>query len=247
VLNFAAMSIGLGLYVRFFFPHRDHYGIGRAILAPASKAFELLRIGVASGVSFSFEVTAFAAMTLFVGHLGILALSAHGVLFQFLALTFMIAYGIAGATQVRVGNAWGRGDPKGMVMAGWTGLGLAALLTGAVTTLFAIAPMPFLRVFTTDPAVIAAAAPVMIWVVLATVFDGGQSVMNSACRGRGDTWFPTLLHFGSYWFVMVPAAWVLAFGADQGLAGVYQAILAASVASLALMSLRFWHLSRAAP
>jgi MATE family multidrug resistance protein len=106
-------------------------------------------------------------------------------------------------------------------------------------------PDGFLRLFTSDPAVIAAAAPVLVWVLLATVFDGGQSVVNNACRGRGDTWVPTALHFGSYWLVMVPAAWAFAFPGGQGLAGIYQGILVASVVSVAVLAIRFRRLSRA--
>jgi MATE family multidrug resistance protein len=132
-------------------------------------------------------------------------------------------------------------------MAGWTGLGLACLFTGITSLIVASRPGAFLALFTSDPTVIAAAAPVLIWVLLATVFDGGQSVMNNACRGRGDTWIPTAFHFGSYWLVMVPAAWALAFPAGQGLAGIYQGILVASVVSVAVMSLRFRRLSRETP
>jgi MATE family multidrug resistance protein len=186
-------------------------------------------------------------MTLFIGLIGTLALAAHGVLFQFLALTFMIAYGIAGATQVRVGNAWGRGDPRGMAMAGWTGLGIALLFTGAVAAAYAGVPESALAVFTSDPEVIVTAAPVLIWVVLATIFDGGQSVMNNACRGRGDTWVPTMLHFGSYWLVMVPLAWFFAFRTGNGLTGIYQGIALASIVSLVVLSLRFRSLSRGRP
>jgi MATE family multidrug resistance protein len=169
------------------------------------------------------------------------------VLFQFLALVFMIAYGIAGATQVRVGNAWGRGDTRGMAMAGWTGFGLAFVFTGLATLAYGLFPQSALGIFTSDPGVIAAAAPVLVWVMLVTVFDGGQSVMNNACRGRGDAWVPTALHFGSYWLVMVPAAWVFAFGLGNGLAGIYQGIALASIVSMTVLALRFRALSRGTP
>jgi MATE family multidrug resistance protein len=134
-----------------------------------------------------------------------------------------------------------------MVMAGWTGLGIAILFTGTVAAAYGSVPETVLAFFTSDPQVIAAAAPVMIWVVLATIFDGGQSVMNNACRGRGDTWMPTALHFGSYWLAMVPLAWYFAFRAENGLAGVYQGIALASVISLAALALRFRFLSRGRP
>lgn len=245
VLVFLGLALGMAVYVLRFFPARTRYGIGTPGVAPPFAA--QARLGFASGASFFFEAGAFTVVTLVVGRLGELALAAHGVLFQFLALTFMVAYGIAGATQVRVGNAWGRKDPRGVAMAGWTGLGLAVLFTGAATAVYGSFPLGAIAVFTSDPAVAALAAPVMIWLVLATVFDGGQSVMNNACRGRGDAWFPTMLHFGSYWLVMVPLAWALTFPAGQGLAGVYQAILIASVVSLAVLALRFRRLSRETP
>jgi MATE family multidrug resistance protein len=247
VLTFLGLSVGMAIYVTRFFPQRARYGIGRAAPGSAPPFGSQLRMGLASGTSFLFEASAFTVMTLFIGLIGTLALAAHGVLFQFLALTFMIAYGIAGATQVRVGNAWGRGDPRGMAMAGWTGLGIALLFTGAVAAAYASVPESALAVFTSDPEVIITAAPVLLWVVLATIFDGGQSVMNNACRGRGDTWVPTMLHFGSYWLVMVPLAWFFAFRTGNGLTGIYQGIALASIVSLVVLSLRFRSLSRGRP
>lgn len=247
VIVFAGLSLGMALYIVFAFPERRRYGlVGRAAAGAPPFALQA-RMGLASGASFFLEAGAFSVVTLVVGRLGTLALAAHGVLFQFLALTFMVAYGIAGATQVRVGNAWGRRDPRGAARAGWTGLGLAMLFTGAATAIYAIFPLAAIHVFTSDPAVVALAAPLMVWIVLATVFDGGQSVMNNACRGRGDTWLPTLMHFGSYWLVMVPLTWALTFRGGQGLAGVYQAIAVGSMVSLGVLALRFRRLSRETP
>ncbi|HPG21231.1 MAG TPA: MATE family efflux transporter [Amaricoccus sp.] len=247
VTTFALLALLLLLYLRFLLPGRRRYGIGLPAPEKAPRVAEQARIGLASGGSFLFESSAFTVMTIFVGWLGALALAAHGVLFQFLALIFMVAAGLAGATQVRVGNAWGRGDPAGVAMAGWAGLGLASLFTGAAALAVALAPDFFLGIFTSDREVVAGAAPVLVWVLLATLFDGGQAVMNHACRGRGDTWVPTTLHFGSYWMVMVPGAWLLAFPAGQGLAGIYQGILIASVVSILVLSLRFRRLSGSAP
>lgn len=247
-ITLTLLALGINLYAARFYDERSRYALDRRPPPADSTTFgEQVRLGLAAGASFFMEVTAFTAMTLFIGWLGGLALAAHGVLFQFLALTFMLAYGIAGATQVRVGNAWGRKEPEAMAMAGWTGLALASLLTGSAAVAYAAFPATFLAVFTDDAAVVAAAAPVLIWVVLATVFDGGQAVMNHACRGRGDTWVPTALHFGSYWLVMVPLAWGLAFAAGHGLAGIYQGIAIASVVSLGVLSLRFRRLSRETP
>jgi MATE family multidrug resistance protein len=247
VLTFVILAAALGAYVRFALPGRARYGIGSGTRAVPPPASEQARIGLFSGGSFLIEATAFAAMTFFVGWLGMFALAAHGVVFQYTAITFMIAFGIAGATQVRVSNAWGRGSARDVARAGWTGLGIAILCTTAAAILVAIWPEGFLRLFTSDAEVVAAALPVLVWVIVATVFDGGQSVMNNACRGRGDTWVPTALHFGSYWLVMVPAAWLFAFPLGQGLSGIYQGVLVASIVSIAVLAARFRRLSGAGP
>lgn len=247
VITFTLLAVAIALYILRALPGRARLGIGGRRPAPELRAMDQARIGLAAGASFGFEAGAFTVMTLFIGWLGAFALAAHGVLFQYLALTFMVAYGIAGATQVRVGNAWGREDRAGMAAAGWIGLALATAVTGGAAALYLAFPRAFLAVFTDDPGVIAGALPVFLWVALVLVFDGGQTVMNSACRGRGDTWVPTGMQFGSYWLVMVPAAWLLAFPGGQGLAGIYQGILVASATALLVLALRFRALTRGRP
>ncbi|RED14325.1 MATE family efflux transporter [Pontivivens insulae] len=237
VLNSLLLAAGLWLYIHRIFPQRNRYGVGERNDAPP--AIEQYRIGFGGGLSFTFEAGAFVMMTLFVGWLGTLALATHAVLFQLLATVFMAAFGIASAVQVRVGNAWGRGDARGMALAGWTGLGMCTAMLLVAMVAFLLLPLPALRLFTTDPAVLAAAAPVMIWMTLALLCDGNQTIMSHACRGRGDTWVPTALHLVSYWVVMVPAGYLFAIRWEHGVAGIYQGILVASIVSVTLMSLRF--------
>ena len=243
VLNSALLAAGLWLYTRHALPGRERFGIGRRERS-APPAAEQRRIGYGAGMSYGFEAGAFVMMTLFVGWLGTVALAVQALVFQFLALTFMVAFGLATATQVRVGNAWGRGDARGMALAGWTGLGLATVCSGIAAVIYVLFPVPALRLFTDEPALLAAAAPVMLWMALAVIFDGNQSVMSHACRGRGDTWVPTALHLFSYWVVMVPAGWWFAIRQEGGVTGIYQGIVLASVVSVTVMGLRFRHLTR---
>ncbi|MBB5515166.1 MATE family multidrug resistance protein [Rubricella aquisinus] len=248
VINSALLAAGLLAYTWFVLPSRARYGI-RPSQSPdhAPKLPEQLKIGAFAGMSYLLEAGAFVTMSLFVGWLGTLALAAHGLAFQTLATLFMVAFGLAAATQVRVGNAWGRQDAHGMAMAGWTGLGIAAVFCSIGALICFLIPEVVLSLFTNDPAIIAAAAPVMLWVGLAIVFDGSQTVMSHSCRGRGDTWVPTLLHFGSYWCVMVPAGYLFAFTLEQGVSGIYQGIFVASIVSLSVLMLRFRSLARTLP
>lgn len=223
----SALAAGSGfLFIRFRLREAPELGIGResarAVMVPRIR--EMSAIGLASGSSFFFEAASFTVMTLFVGRLGPVALAAQGVLFQFLVFSFMIAHGIA--------------------RAGWAGLGLAMLFTGCVALALTAFPEIPLRLFTSDLALTAAALPVLGWVALAMVFDGGQTVINNACRGRGDTWVPTSLVLLNYMGIMVPCAWLFTFTAGHGLPGIYQGILVASILSISLLALRFRALTR---
>jgi MATE family multidrug resistance protein len=239
VITSILLGFGLSLYVRYGLPGRALFGLGVAPSGDQVPASEQVKLGLAAGASYGLEAAAFSAITLFAGLVGVLGLASMGVLFQLFALTFMISFGIAGATQVRVGNAWGRGSPPDMARAGLAGLALSLSISSTVCLLYLGFPAFFAGLMTSDEAVLAASLPVMIWMVLALVADGGQTVLNHACRGRGDTWVPTLLHLFSYWCVMVPLAYYLALTLGGGTAGLYQAILISSLVSVLSMGGRF--------
>ena len=244
VFTSAVLGLGLAAYVRFRLPGRQAWGMGLPAPAMVPPAREQRALGLAAGASYGLEAASFAALTLIAGLLGAIGLAAMGVLFQLFALAFMTSFGIASATQVRVGNAWGRGSAGDMARAGFAGLVLSAVVSSSISIAFVVAPGRFIGLLTTDAAVIAAALPVMGWMVLALVCDGGQTVMNHACRGRGDTWVPTTFHLVSYWFVMVPLAYLLALDRNGGASGLYQAIFISSIVSLLAMGSRFTLLSR---
>ncbi|MBL4906384.1 MAG: MATE family efflux transporter [Sneathiella sp.] len=243
VINFSLLSLGLIWFIRTRFDERERYGVleGRPTLWFGAE--EQRKAGYGAGASFGLESAAFATLILMAGLLGELALASFGILFQFLALFFMGALGLAIATQIRVGNAWGRDDNHGMKYAGWVGLGLSVVFTGSTSLLLYIAPEFMVGIFTNDQEIILAAVPVLIWVAAAIVFDGGQVVVNHACRGRGDAWVPTACHFMSYWLVMIPISAFCAFALELGVTGIYMGVAISAVFSVFVLSFRFAWLS----
>ena len=73
--------------------------------------------------------------------------------------------------------------------------------------------------------------------------DGGQVVMTFALRGAGDAWAPTSIHLMSFFVVMIPAAWILAFPMGLGVIGLVISIALGASAALVALSLRFWLVS----
>ena len=73
--------------------------------------------------------------------------------------------------------------------------------------------------------------------------DGGQVVVSSALRARGDNWFPTVSHLLAYAVVMPVLAFWLAEMHELGVTGLMLAIFGASVLSCAVLCFRLYRLS----
>ena len=222
----------------------EHFGIRKRHSRSWASWSHQRKIGFSAGLSNGIESAAFSSMNMFAGLLGTLPLAAFSVAFNNLALVFMIALGIGTATAVCVGNAHGRGDARDMAFAGWTGLGLTCVAMSLLGVPLILAPNLIAGIFSTDPALVAAAAPMIAFVAFVLIADGGQSVMAHALRGRSETWAPAVLHLVSYLVIMMPGAWLLSHTFGRGAVGLFEAILIASLMSASLLSTRFWWLSR---
>jgi multidrug resistance protein, MATE family len=192
----------------------------RDALAPAPLV-RFLRVGAPIGAQQWLEFGVFGAAGLLMGLLGTVAVASHQVALQLAALTFMIPVAIAQATSVVVGQAVGRTDPQGARRA--VGAGLVTV-TGFMTitaAMFLTLPDPLARIFSTDPAVIGAAAALLPIAGVFQVFDGLQVAGAGALRGVGDTRVPMLLNLVGFWLIGLPACALLGFAADLGPRGVW--------------------------
>ncbi len=220
---------------------RDHvvFGIRDKITGAWADWRRQRHIGYAASVSMGLEVSAFTALNIFAGWLGVLALGAFSITFSMFAIVFMMASGIGGATSVRVGIADGRRDYPDMALAGWTGLGINTLLMVPFSLIFFFIPDVLTEFYTSDPALIAMATPLFILAGWLLFVDGAQVVMGSALRGRGETWVPALLYGVSYYLIMIPLGWALAFPAGRDVIGLFEATIWASIVSALLLAGRF--------
>ena len=238
------MAAALTAYV-WWMPDRDLYGVRRRLAAGWWRAgHEQRRLGYAAGVSQGVEAAAFNSLTMMAGLLGPLALAGYSVIMNLVALVFMLALGLGAATAVRVGAARGAGDAHGMTVAGWVGLAAATVVMGGFALLLWLLPGQVGALYSNDAALRAILPALIVIVALVLIPDGGQVVMAFALRGAGDAWTPTAMHLFSYFAVMIPLAWLLAFPMGRGAAGLVEAIAIASVVSLAVQMARFWQVTR---
>jgi MATE family multidrug resistance protein len=205
---------------------------------------EQRRIGYGAGAAMIVENGAFAGMNVVAGWLSGLALAAWAVVLNVMALIFMIPLGLATATSVLVGRAYGARDRKGVIRAGV--LGFFACATAAVAISFVVWPSAPLiaRAYATDPRLIAMATPALVLSCLFFAADALQVVGGMALRARGDVLVPTLTHVFSYVVVMLPLGWALAHPAHLGVNGIVLAALIASIFAAGLLLGRFWMLAK---
>ena len=203
---------------------------------------KLLRLGGPFAVSQGLESGAFQSLTLFCGWLGATALAAYQIALNLTALVFMATVGLATATAIRVGSGIGAGMPARALAAAWLGVGVTLAVMLTLAPLIGLGADAIARLYTTDPAVLALASQTLWLVALVIVADGAQGVLTGALRGAADLWPPMAIHVTSFWLVLVPAAWLLAFPLGRGVcAGLLGGVLIGLLVATLLLG---WRLAR---
>lgn len=206
---------------------------------------EQVKVGVGAGSSNFIEVGAFAAMTVFAGQLGAAETASWAVVINVSAIVFMVPMGLGSATAVLVGRSYGARDRDGVMRGGLAGIGVVTVLAFIIAIgLWLTAPL-VVSAYTTDPAILAIAAPALVLATLFFVADAQQVVAAQANRASGDVVWPTLMHLLSYGLIMIPLGWWLAH--RIGVDGLVWSVIVASLISGALLIGRFVRIAKRLP
>lgn len=205
---------------------------------------ELLRIGLPMGVTLLMEGGLFVAAALTIGRLGVTVVASHQVALNVASIAFMVPLGLALATTVRVGNAVGRGDQAGIRLAALAGFALMLATQSVSATLMATLPRSIALLYSSDAAVIALAAQLLLLAAIFQLSDGVQVVANGALRGLKDTRIPMLMCAFAYWFVGMPVGIWLTFRSGLGASGMWIGLIAGLSVAALLLGWRFWRMSR---
>jgi len=248
--NLVAMWTAALAYLAFVRFSRTTRDLGWAMggVAPRLGAImALLRVGVPMSVSVVLEAAVFATASLAVAGFGEVAIGSHQIALNVAALSFMIPLGLSMAVTVRVGNAVGRGDPEGMRRAGMVGVGTALITQSVPAALMLLFPMTIAGFYTSDPALIAGAASLLVLAALFQISDGVQVASMGALRGLKDTRVPMFIAAFSYWGVGMPTGWWLAFPGGMAVPGMWFGLIAGLSVAALLLTWRFHLLSRHVP
>lgn len=243
-LSSIMMFIGLTIVTLCHRRFKRYRLFGRFWRPDWPRLVELWRIGIPMALTFVFETSIFYAAVIMMGLIGPTAMAAHAVAIQIASLTFMVPLGFGQVATVRVGRAYGRGDPKSIAYAGWSayvlGVGFMALM-GLLIILF---PRLFIGVFLNlnDPENFAVIKLATLYLALAALFqivDGAQAVAAGMLRGLRDTRIPMYLALFGYWGVGLPFGALLAFYFQLEGIGIWFGLAAGLGMTAVLMTVRW--------
>jgi putative MATE family efflux protein len=141
---------------------------------------------------------------------GTAAIAAYTVGIRVLSFSWIPGIGFGTAAATLVGQALGAGQRDGARAAGWRATRAAVVAAVSLAIPCAFFRTPLARMFTDDPATIAALGPFLLCLALTQPFLQAHFTLGGAHRGAGDTFTPFVAAAVGNWGLRVPLAFLCA-------------------------------------
>ncbi len=199
---------------RFYAPFELH-APGR--FGPAAPRWVALRaqlaLGVPMGLSIMIEVTAFTFMSFFIARLGATAVAGHSIAMNLVSMMFMMPMALANAASTLVAQHIGAGHLGDARRVGWHSVQIGVLAAVVTGSLVYLGREVVLRAYTNQPEVMAAALPLVAWLVLFHTADAVQCIAAFVLRAWHIATLPVVIYALSLWLVGLGGGFALAFNA----------------------------------
>lgn len=188
--------------------------------------WQLSKIGFPIGIFIGLEIGLFTVVTFLMGTLGTKVLAAHQIVFQTMAIIFMIPLGMSYATTVRVGQWLGQKDLEGVRRSGYLSIGVGSIFAIAITIVMLLFPQAIVSLYIdiNDPAnaeIVRLAMPMLTIATVSQILDAVQKITYGALQGLQDTRIPVLLNISAFWVVGLTLGCLLGFHFNLGGAGLW--------------------------
>ncbi len=174
----------------------------------------MLRLGLPIGVTYFAEVSAFGLVSLLVARFGVVQVSAHQVAINFSSFVFMVPLSFGIALLTRVGQAMGEGQAERARFVAWVGVGMSVAFGAVSAAGIALFRWEIARLYTSDPAVQALCAHLLLFAALFQLSDAAQVAASSAIRGYQVTRPPMLIQLVAFWVFSLPVGYALGVAPD---------------------------------
>jgi putative MATE family efflux protein len=205
---------------------------------------DIVQLGAPIALAWTMEGALFGGAAMLMGLIGVSEVAAHAVALNIAALAFQIPLGVAQATTIRVGLAFGARQGGAVARAGWAGIALGTGVMLVTALAIWIAPRLLIGIYL-DPLapqnaqVVSLAVQYLFVAALFQLFDGAQAVTGGALRGLQDTRVPMLIAAFGFWVAGFGTALALGFWTPLQGQGIWIG-LAAGLAVTSALLLRRW-------
>ena len=238
-----ATSIGRGIGVCIqlwvLFHGAKHIQVLRSqVRLHAEVMGRLVRTSLGGIGQFIIATSSWVGLVRIVSLFGSDGVAGYTIAVRVITLTIMPAWGLSNAAATLVGQNLGAGKPDRAERSVWlTGFATMSFMA-VVAVIYVLFNEAIIKIFTHDPAVVAAGSECLRVVSYGYLAYAWGMVMPQAFNGAGDTMTPTKINFFCFWLLEIPLAWSLALHLGYGTTGVWWAIVIAElVASLVGMYL----------
>lgn len=227
-----ATNIGRGIAVVYqfylLFRGKKRVRIGRRhIRFEFGVMKRLLRLSL-GGIGQSLIATSsWIGMVRIVSVFGSQVMAGYTIAIRIVIFSILPAWGLSNAAATLVGQNLGAKKPERAEKSVWMTGSVNIGFMGIISFFFIVFPGFFVRLFISDPVVVASGISCLRIVSYGFVFYALGMVMVQAFNGAGDTATPTFINLFCFWMFEIPLAYVLALPLGLEEKGVYFAIVAA--------------------
>jgi multidrug resistance protein, MATE family len=245
-----SVQLLIGWLVLRLDPFYRPFGLQASRLTPPQRdsLVGLVRLGVPMGLAIGIEVTGFTFMAFFISRLGATPVAGHQIAVNLVSMMFMMPLALANATSTLVAQRIGADDLRDARRIGWHGLQIGVLIAAAMGATAYLLRDELLHAYTHNEVIVAAAMPLLAWVMLFHIVDAAQTLASFTLRAYKIATVPVVIYATAIWGVGLGGGYVLGFDltgltppALQGARGFWAASTAGlTVAAVGLCAFLLW-------
>jgi len=206
---------------------------------------EFLTLGLPIGIAIFFEVSVFCVVAILISPLGELMVAGHQIALSVTSLLFMFPLSLAFCMTIRIGHAFGQQNLDAILLTRRVGQYMMTVFACVSVAFIVLARHQLTALYTSDMAVRALAADLLLFAAAYQVVDALQVGAAGCLRGLQDTHGPMVLTMVAYWVVAMPLGYTLGLtllmGNRYGPYGFWAGLVAGLAVAAVLLN---WRLGR---
>jgi len=192
------------------------------------------RLGLPGAVMVCLEWWSFEILVVFAGMIGAEHAAAQAIVFQTMAIVFMIPLALSITVTSLVGNALGAKQTRRVRLLWKIALSLIIIVEVFIAVLVYFGRFLWVRAYTHDATIRRLVSSTLVITAGFVILDGMNSVLSGVLKAAGRQTFGVIVNFFAFYFVGLPMAYLLAFKFDLDTSGLMMGMTVGSTVQVLL-------------